>query len=511
MRTRCAKQKRPREQFVYKLFAGLVLVAVLGTSFGIQVPRTHAIPVVEVGGNFIATAIKEIPLDLIAFTMAKIALQKIQQATLRWINSGFKGSPAFVQDLGGFLQKSADEVAGEFIYGSELNALCRPFALDVRIMLSLRSRREAPVRCTLSQVVGNVDNFFNDLASGGLAGWFAMTVNPNNNFFGASAGAQSALLGRLADRKEININKLLFDKGFLSTEKCTPVEEVADADIDGNTFERKARVGEEIEDADIDGNTFKRKPKEACKTVTPGSAISEALSFNLSTGQQTLISADEINEIISALFQQLALQAFTGAGGLLGLGERGSDGSPAYLDRVGDPRYDRVPGQTTIGNSFIRDAIRTEEAYRALYADIVSRADGIIARIAHLEAQEAADEELQCSDMSSLRAQTQQIRAQALPKLQAANANLATLRGLEARYNLSAMRFSSEAAEQGLTVVEEFLGLQASGVLHNADAVASEQAVVAPIQTQLATIADQVETSCRRIERENNDNGGSEA
>ena len=73
-----------------------------------------------------------------------------------------------------------------------------------------------------------------------------------------------------------------------------------------------------------------------CTINTPGKAISEALTFHLSVGTRTLIEADEINEIISALFSQLALKAISGVGGLLGMSGKSkySSGGSSYLDRL---------------------------------------------------------------------------------------------------------------------------------------------------------------------------------
>ncbi len=104
-------------------------------------------------------------------------------------------------------------------------------------------------------------------------------------------------------------------------------------------------AGQEIEVASW-GNGFLSKKvcqavegttREDCKITTPGQVISEALTFQLSTGPRTLIEADEINELIGALLNQLVLQAVQGLNGLLGLSESGyGGGSGSFLDAVVD-------------------------------------------------------------------------------------------------------------------------------------------------------------------------------
>ena len=57
---------------------------------------------------------KESCLDTIAYTAAKIVLAKITQSTLNWINSGFQGSPTFVQNPGSFFASIANESLSYF-------------------------------------------------------------------------------------------------------------------------------------------------------------------------------------------------------------------------------------------------------------------------------------------------------------------------------------------------------------------------------------------------------------
>lgn len=502
--------------------ASFVLVAIVGTSFGLDIPRAQAgLLVTEDGGNWwtnIATTIeqtvdtvadvalktKDIAWDKVAWYIAKQAVQQIQKATVRWIQSGFDGSPAFVQDLGGFLQDNADRLAGEFIYGSDLKALCSPFQLNIRIALSIKYlRKDPPARCTLSGVVGNVENFLaGSFAEGGLPGWFELTVNPNNNFFGASAAAESALLGKLGKKREVDLNKLIFGKGFLGKEECSITNTVQDADIEGNEFTRdETKVcGSEVACKRIS----RTGSKISCKTVTPGDTISAALNVQTSAGTLALIEADEINEIISALFQQLAVQMLTGARGLLGTGERGVDGTPAFLDQINNPQFDTWPGQTTVGEDFMSEAIKSEQQYRDLYAAIVSRADALLARITELEALDGTETDegrWECQSFDGIRAQVTALRAPALAKQIASDKNLATLNALQSRYAtaIAAAPYSTAAAEESLRIIEEFIALESSGVLHRASSIPEHERATEPIIAQIRQLASQAESMCRLV------------
>ncbi|MBI4086878.1 hypothetical protein HY416_02765 [Candidatus Kaiserbacteria bacterium] len=474
----------------------LMVIMIAGATLTFKPKKAEAYVLVEDVVNWVENAIsaiaevasealvgsleyKEYVLDGILSDLAKLAMQEITNSTIRWINSGFEGSPAFVTDLDQFLINTADKAAGEFIYGSNLNFLCSPFQLDVRIALQLSYdavNRESVARCSLSEVVGNVDNFFNDPFAGGIDGWFALTVLPSNNFFSAYDISTEAMLANIARKKEINITELAWGSGFLSKKECHPV-------ID-------TRNGSETQE---------------CGTVTPGDTISEALTFELSTGSRTLLEADEINEVISALFTQLSLKALEGAGGLLGLtkSEEGQGGT-SYIDRINDPRFDRVPGSSTIESAAMGNAIKSEQQYRDLYAGLVSRADAILERIKYWEAlaaKKSDKEKWVCSDLDSLRDQATQIREGALEKQGVADKNLAVLRDLEAREQTSKVNStgSSTAGEERLRVAEEFVALQRSGTLHSATNFPRDKKTVEPIEQALTQIAAQVESSCQKV------------
>src|SRR3989344_3727196 len=185
MRNISIHKKRNGARWIRTSLSALLLMTILGMGFDLEIPRAQALfPVQETGaalpahqGNWwtdlvttieqtadtistYAQELKEYGIDSAGWYIAKLALQQIQKETVNWINSGFDGSPAFVQDLGGFLENNADKLAGEFIYGSDLKALCSPFALNIKIALSVKYlRKDPPARCTLSGVVGNVENF----------------------------------------------------------------------------------------------------------------------------------------------------------------------------------------------------------------------------------------------------------------------------------------------------------------------------------------------------------------
>ena len=133
--------------------------------------------------------LKEFVLDPALWALVNIILQQMTRAMVDWINSGFEGKPAFIQDLNGFLLGVADNVAGNYIWGTGLNFLCSPFQLDIKFVLEIQykqGRNLTPPQCTLSGVIGNVQGFLNgNFLSGGWDGWFNVAMKPQNNPYGS--------------------------------------------------------------------------------------------------------------------------------------------------------------------------------------------------------------------------------------------------------------------------------------------------------------------------------------
>ncbi len=259
---------------------------------------------------------KENMLDGIGWAIAKQMVSSMTQSMINWINSGFQGSPAFITDLQQHLTNALDQVAGEYIssLGGIGEFICSPFQLDVQAALAVSYEQSrsgmpsGPTACTLTDIENNITNFL-DGTSSGWGQWFEVTSNPQNTPYGAYLAAEASLNARLSNTAGQEVTMSLWGDGFLSSKVCE----------------------DEVNQTN-------------CTITTPGQVISEALTFQLSTGPQALIEADEINEIIGALMNQLMNQALQGVNGLLGLGGSSSytsdydndpsNGTQSYVDQM---------------------------------------------------------------------------------------------------------------------------------------------------------------------------------
>ncbi len=292
--------------------------------------------------------VKENLLDGIAWAVAKQMVSNMTRSLINWVNSGFQGSPSFVTDFKQMLIDSLDQVAGEYIrsLGGLGEFICSPFQLDVQAALSInyaQARSGVPSGpdqnlCTLTGIGSNIENFLSGAADS-WGQWMQVTANPQNTPYGAYLAAEASLNIRLRNEAGQQIEVASWGDGFLSKKVCQAVE----------------------------GTN-----REDCKITTPGQVVSEALTFQLSTGPRSLIEADEINELIGALLNQLVLQAVQGLNGLLGLSESGyGGGSGSYLDALvdeGATAVDYTPYKREMDEAVARERAMLQLIQRATTA-----------------------------------------------------------------------------------------------------------------------------------------------
>ena len=294
--------------------------------------------------------VKENILDGIGWAIAKQIVSSMVQSLINWINSGFSGSPAFLSDFKGFLLNAVDQVVGEYIsdLGGIGSFVCSPFRLDVQVSVAMQYQQlradqgqgqPAPA-CTLSGVIDNIQGFIGGaFDQGGWDDWFDITSQPSTYTpYGSILSAQAGARARIINTKGEELSILDWGDGFLSGEICNSVSSASG-------------------------------PRQNCFISKPGKIIEEALSFNLDSGRQSLITADEINEIIAALLGQLANMAIQGVNGLLGLSAgtgytySGFSGG-SYVDQMTQNQIDLT--STSSVAQVMQNALNVQIAYNAL-------------------------------------------------------------------------------------------------------------------------------------------------
>lgn len=274
--------------------------------------------------------------------IAKTLLHTMTRSVVNWINSGFRGSPSFVTDPEGFLTDVADQSIGRVIEDIA-PVLCQPFRFQLQLALGFRysARSRDEVRCRLTDVISNVEGFYNsfvggDFRAGGWQSWINIAGTPQNNAYGAFLEAQGQIQVGLVDAQGHAIRGLNWGKGFQSWRTCKEYETITDYDTNA-----QLEAG-----GQAPAPSRKGKCKEWGPIKTPGSLIVDQASGSLGSALRELEVAQELDEIFAALVNQLLVRAFGGgsSGGFAGLSQPDSAGI-VYINtiptEIGDALGDR--------------------------------------------------------------------------------------------------------------------------------------------------------------------------
>lgn len=240
--------------------------------------------------------------DGLAWTVAKTIIGAMTQDLLNWVNSGFAGSPAFVTDTKGFLLDIANDEAGEYIasLGKFGSFICSPFQLDVKYAVALNYQQvgnpEEKEACSLTDIQGNLGAFIDgtqrSFEDGGWTNWIEITSKPvQYTPFGATQAAIGERHAKLTNAKGEEFDLLTFGDGFMSQETCA---EVTEPNEEGGEVATKK-----------------------CDITTPGKVISDALSKGVDSDRETLLAADEANEIFAAIVGQIGKSIFAEGASLI--------------------------------------------------------------------------------------------------------------------------------------------------------------------------------------------------
>ncbi len=274
---------------------------------------------------------KEYILDTAVTLAAKATMAAIQRSTLNWINSGFQGSPAFVTNIRENLLRVGDAVAANFFDELASGIIDSPYqdeiATAVRTGYYLSTGGQFSIRnpFTLNQYSSDPDAFLRgEFDQGGLDAWFSVVTQQQNNPYGAYQLALGELDQRLSSAEGRRITELNWGNGYRSLRDC---------ELQGGGS----------------GGSVSLSEKDNClesPITLLGTNIADQVNHTLGYPQDALVSADEINELLGALFTQLVSKVM-GPGGLIGVSQPSSGGGRGYLDQINQPQPVQQPSGTT--------------------------------------------------------------------------------------------------------------------------------------------------------------------
>ena len=299
---------------------------------------------------------KEMVLDPMVNGLAKMIVQQITASIVQWINSGFEGSPSFMQDPGSFFLDIADQATGRFITGDILKSMCSPFSINIKLalLLTYRPRTLKRYTCTIGTIIKNSKNAIKnasingftagDFKQGGWPAFVSLTTEPQNNIYGSYLQAKYDLAVQIADQKDKKNDEINRGRGFLSWRDPKCKKEIAaakkiEAQNNSAVYDPKTDTYINNPSGSISSTGGEVTSKASmspddCPIQTPGSVIAGALDKQLGSGTDQLNLADEFGEIVNALFAQL-VSVVIGGSGLGGSSQRNSSGN-SYISTMNE-------------------------------------------------------------------------------------------------------------------------------------------------------------------------------
>jgi hypothetical protein len=208
----------------------------------------------------------EASLDAITGCLVNKTIEGILNGTIDWVNSGFNGNPAFIDDPARFFGDIADYEAAAFLDELSGGILCSHIDVQIRVNLAQNYNNQKyryGRRCTLDDIANNIEGFVSgNFEQGGWDTWLTYTQNPYNNYYGA-----------------------------------LPTLEL---DLDNQIAKKQAAAAWEQRNTDF----LSIKDPVTGEITTPGELTESTVTKRLNTPIERLTFADEFDELTNSLINQ---------------------------------------------------------------------------------------------------------------------------------------------------------------------------------------------------------------
>lgn len=220
-------------------------------------------------------------------------LSMITNDIVAWIQNGQK--PRFLtMGLDDYLWRATNEAGGNFI-DQYLGAgwLCEPFDMDIKLaFVNAPITFDEKARCSLSDIVDNIYDFYDDFSKGGWKGWIELT-QPRNNFYGAFLMARDEYNLVQSKAKEEAEKDAMMGEGFLSPKDCTWRDATGRVVAQQNDVWGHPSLPQECKPEYAEAAGVITPCTEKCTIKTPSSVVSEM------TKKATTNFYDQINAQIA--------------------------------------------------------------------------------------------------------------------------------------------------------------------------------------------------------------------
>jgi len=255
----------------------------------------------------------------------KKLLQKLTISTVTWINSGFEGEPAFVQNPGKFFEDIAKNEILQF--GIEINnPELFPFGQTwlQNTSTTFNNKFTDNAKYSLNELIQettpefSAETFKEDFSQGGWNAWTALTQVPANNPLGFKLMADNEIQRRLEETTQSARDTLQQSNGFLGDMRCS-----VDSSLTKTQVTASLEAGKPDPCIEAGGSW---------QYVTPGKLVSEAATQVLGYQNNAYLNATDLNDAIAAILDALLGQFSQNIydQGFAKISDQGADGTFIY-------------------------------------------------------------------------------------------------------------------------------------------------------------------------------------
>lgn len=277
---------------------------------------------------FSADGLKKFVLDPAARIAVRALLQATTQQIVAWIQGDSGKNVGYVANLEAALRRELDIRGGEFLNQLTGINLCGNIGAFLQITLRTPGLRQR-LACTVTDIVANLQNFYRNFEEGGWPAFIRISLEPQNNPYGAYLIALDAKIEAESSRQIGFLEPLRksfpFEGFKVPTEKCetisaAEVEAGVEAGVAGEIGEVDSTSGIRVPTSEV---LRERGVRKVCHTEyeikTPGTLIADGLSKATFIGLDFSVVAKEFDEaiavIINAAINKIIQSSFLSEGG----------------------------------------------------------------------------------------------------------------------------------------------------------------------------------------------------
>ncbi len=246
-------------------------------------------------------------LNTAAVAAARMIISKLTDSIIKWVDTGFEGSPAFVTNPGSYLKDLGDQVSGIFI--SQLGAddlLCPRFRPQILLSLTYEQPGIEEFQCTFGQSAEEWSGFMDDFNNGGWDAFIQVSTQPQNSPYGTYLKASDELAKKKAQAQGRGRAELDWGSGFLSLKECVDSNATQDdwcqlqcEDAPASSY---AACVSDCNELDVSEAQICEETGGTMENTTPGTIISSQVMTALGSDIEQMNSADTIDKTIQAAF-----------------------------------------------------------------------------------------------------------------------------------------------------------------------------------------------------------------